>query len=112
MTDIVELPATALSALVEAGERPVLLDVREPWEVAHASTRPEGVDVVAIPMGEIVRRLAELDATRATVCLCHHGMRSRQVAQYLASRGFERVYNLSGGIDAWSTQVDPAVPRY
>lgn len=112
MTTVVELPAAGLAGLAAAGPRPLLLDVREPWEVATASLRADGVDVAAIPMGEIVRRLGELDPSRPIVCLCHHGMRSLQVASFLASRGFDPVYNLSGGIDAWSIEVDPGVPRY
>lgn len=109
---VIELPARELAGLCARGPRPVLLDVREPWEVSTARAAPDGVDLATIPMGEIVRRVGELDPARPTVCLCHHGMRSLQVARFLASRGFDPVYNLSGGIDAWSTQVDPGVPRY
>ena len=63
-------------------------------------------------MGEIPTRLIELDPEADLVVVCHHGMRSAQVAQYLARSGFERVSNLSGGIDEWSATVDPATPRY
>jgi rhodanese-related sulfurtransferase len=62
-------------------------------------------------MGDIPSRLTELDPDRETVVVCHHGVRSAQVAMYLASMGFEHVLNLSGGIDAWS-DADPTTPRY
>ncbi len=95
---------------------PVVLDVREPWEVQTASVREEGFKLVHIPMREISGRLAELQGTHGTrqpiACLCHHGMRSLQVVQYLMQGGFTQVVNLQGGIDAWSQQVDPSVPRY
>jgi rhodanese-related sulfurtransferase len=87
---------------------PVLLDVRDAWEVAHASIP----GVVAIPMGQIPGRVDELEPDRAVVCVCHHGMRSMQVAMFLERRGFTDVWNLSGGIDAWSRQVDPSCPIY
>ena len=87
---------------------PLLLDVREPWEVAIASL--PGAN--PIPMGRIVAEAGTLDASRPVVCVCHHGMRSMQVAVYLARRGFDDVWNLTGGIDAWARQVDPACPTY
>src|SRR5215203_3179912 len=88
---------------------PVVLDVREPWELQTASVREDGFRLVHIPMGEIPGRLAELEdlhekAGGAIACLCHHGMRSLQVANYLAQNGFTGVVNLQGGIDAWSKQ--------
>lgn len=85
-----------------------LLDVREAWEVATAHV--EGS--IQLPMGQVPSRLAELDPNAPLVVMCHGGMRSLQVAQYLTEQGFAEVYNLSGGIDAWSQEVDPAVPRY
>jgi rhodanese-related sulfurtransferase len=89
-------------------DAPVVLDVREPWEVQRASLP----DVLAIPMGSLVASLDRLDPDRSTVCLCHHGARSMQVALYLERQGFRDVINLTGGIHAWSEQVDPAVPTY
>jgi rhodanese-related sulfurtransferase len=65
-----------------------------------------------IPMNEVPGRLAELDAARPVVCICHHGMRSAQVVAFLERQGFDAVYNLAGGSDAWSAQVDAGVPRY
>jgi rhodanese-related sulfurtransferase len=95
---------------------PVVLDVREAWELQTASVRPDGFRLVHIPMREIPARIAELqrtgDADQPIACLCHHGMRSLQVANYLEQSGFTGVVNLQGGIDAWSRQVDPSVPVY
>ena len=87
---------------------PVILDVRERWEAARASLP----DSTLIPMNEIPARAEELDPERPLVCLCHHGARSLSVALFLEKQGFEQVYNLTGGIDAWSALIDPAVPRY
>jgi rhodanese-related sulfurtransferase len=88
--------------------RPGLLDVREPWELERCVI--EGS--VAIPMGEIPQRVGDLDPGRDWVVVCHHGMRSLQVALFLERNGFQRMHNLRGGIDAWAAQVDPAMPRY
>jgi len=97
----------------QAAHGPVtVLDVREPWELATASVTPEGFSLVAIPMGEIPARLAELDSSQPVACLCHHGARSLRVAQFLVQNGFEHVANISGGIDAWSQSRDPSIPRY
>ncbi|HXQ21155.1 MAG TPA: rhodanese-like domain-containing protein [Candidatus Acidoferrales bacterium] len=86
----------------------VLLDVREPEELAVASIQ----GAMHIPMGDVPRRFHELDPERQIVVFCHHGIRSASVVQFLAQRDFERVVNLAGGIDAWSRIVDPSVPRY
>ena len=91
---------------------PVLLDVREPWEVQTASVTPQGFTLVAIPMNEIPARVSELDPAQRIACLCHHGARSQRVAAFLAQNGFADVANIAGGIDAWSSQHDPSVPRY
>ncbi|MCX7272440.1 MAG: rhodanese-like domain-containing protein [Burkholderiales bacterium] len=97
-----------LSALLSQAVPPVVLDVREPWEIATASLKGS----VMIPMHEITTRLSELSTTQPIVCLCHHGMRSLQVAMFLERNGFETVYNLAGGINAWSLDIDPTVPTY
>lgn len=92
-----------------AGEdaKPQLIDVREPWEVATA--RIEGA--VNIPMQQIPGRLNEIE-DGPVVTICHHGMRSYQVGLFLENAGLGPVYNLTGGVDAWSLTVDPDVPRY
>ena len=89
-------------------EKPVLLDVREPWEWQTA--RIEGAQ--HIPMREVPARVGEIDRDREVVAICHHGGRSQQVAMFLEKNGFAKVHNLQGGVDAWSRTVDPAVPLY
>jgi rhodanese-related sulfurtransferase len=108
MAELSEIFPRQLKERMQRGDTPLVLDVREPEEVALAPF-PQARH---IPMGEVPSRLAELDPDRETVVLCHHGIRSAQVAGYLARMGFERVLNLTGGIDAWSVSVDPSVPRY
>jgi rhodanese-related sulfurtransferase len=93
--------------------RPVLLDVREPWELQTAAVQPgEGFDLLAIPMGEIPARLADIPQDRPVACMCHHGARSQRVAEFLAQNGYSSLANIAGGIDAWSSQVDAKVPHY
>lgn len=91
---------------------PVVLDVREPWEVQLASVKPDGFSLVTIPMSTLPSRIGELSADQPIACLCHHGGRSAQVAFFLKNQGFDDVVNLSGGIHAWADEVDPTVPRY
>ncbi|QHE87328.1 rhodanese-like domain-containing protein [Hydrogenophaga sp. BPS33] len=91
---------------------PVVLDVREPWELQTASVKPEGFELVAMPMRSVPARVAELDRDRPIACLCHHGARSAQVVQFLEGQGFTHVVNIHGGIHAWSAERDPGVPVY
>ncbi len=91
---------------------PIVLDVREPWEVQTASVRPDGFELRHVPMATIPLRLAELPRECPIACLCHHGGRSAQVAYYLQRQGFEDVVNIAGGIHAWAQEVDPSVPQY
>jgi rhodanese-related sulfurtransferase len=108
-----DVPAWLQSEAAASGAgQAIVLDVREAWEVQTASIRPHGYALVAIPMGELPGRLAELDPTRSVACLCHHGARSLRVAAFLEHNGFERLANITGGIDAWSHENDPTVPRY
>lgn len=88
--------------------RPLLLDVREPWEFDRC--RIDGA--INVPMQTIAQRLAEFNGAAPIVAICHHGMRSYQVAAFLEREGFDELYNLSGGVAAWADQVDPAMPRY
>ncbi len=107
MPELAEIDPIELKRRIGKGDEPLILDVREPWEITAASIS----GTVNIPMGDIPSRLAELDPDRETIVMCHHGVRSAQVAMYLARSGFEHVLNLAGGIDAWS-EIDPSVPRY
>ena len=102
-----------LQALPSQGlERALVLDVREPWELQTASVQTDGFDVLHIPMREIPPRLGELPQDRPIAILCHHGVRSMQVAHFLAGHGFEQLVNIAGGIDAWSRERDASVPEY
>lgn len=105
-------PADLDAWLAAQGRPGIVLDVREPVELRAASVTPQGFALVTIPMQEIPARLGELDPATPVACLCHHGMRSLRVAMYLAQNGFQTVANISGGIDAWSHERDPSVPRY
>lgn len=96
------------SRLADGREPPLLLDVREPWEFDIC--RIDGARL--LPMSEIVASLDELDQARETVVICHHGIRSLQVALYMEHRGFSQVINLRGGVSAWAQEVDPAMPTY
>lgn len=88
--------------------QPVLLDVREAWERAICSLPGS----VHMPIGAVPARADELDAAAETVVVCHHGARSAQVAAFLERRGFARLYNLAGGVNAWARRVDPSMATY
>jgi rhodanese-related sulfurtransferase len=103
-----EISATELKARRDRGEKPLVLDVREAWELQLASIP----DVVHVPMNEVPARLAEFAKDAETIVMCHAGGRSMRVANYLAGQGFTNVANLAGGISAWSEMVDATVPRY
>lgn len=96
-----------LKEKLDAGERPLLLDVRQPWE--FETSRIEG-STLASP-SELPDVIPALDRKEDTVVVCHHGVRSAHVARILQQTGFERVFNLEGGLDAYS-EVDGSVPRY
>ena len=87
---------------------PVILDVREKWEydICHIENS------VHIPMGQITERKDDLNNNDMIIVVCHHGIRSRMVAKYLDANGFTNVINLSGGVDAWSNEVDPSMTKY
>ncbi|HKE45322.1 MAG TPA: rhodanese-like domain-containing protein [Steroidobacteraceae bacterium] len=101
-----EVTPTQFQARRAAGA--LLLDVREDWELKTASVP----DVVHIPMGQIRERLGELDPQRETVVICRSGRRSLEVARFLEQQGFRSVANLTGGILAWSRELDPSIPEY
>ncbi len=111
MPVVPELTPTEFCARWPADERGtgvVLLDVREHDELEAAAV----VEARHIPMREIPGRLAELDRAVPLVVMCHSGGRSKRVAEFLLGNGFTQVFSLRGGIDAWSTEIDPQVPRY
>ena len=103
-----EITPSELKARLDGPQPPVLLDVREDPELALARIEA----ALHIPMSTVASRLDELDPGAPTVVMCHHGGRSLQVALFLQRSGFGEVSNLQGGIDGWSREVDPTVPRY
>lgn len=104
-----QITARQLDALLRSDAPPPrLLDVREGWEVGICRL-PGSTHV---PMRQIPVALAELDADRPIVVICHHGIRSQQVALFLDHRGFRQVINLQGGIDAWAREVDATMATY
>jgi rhodanese-related sulfurtransferase len=86
-----------------------LLDVREDWETQLA---PVPAEILHIPMAQVAARLGEIDQTKDTVVICRSGGRSQQIATYLDAQGFASVFNLTGGILAWSRDLDPKIPQY
>jgi rhodanese-related sulfurtransferase len=105
---VIEITVDELKRRRDAGEDLVLLDVREPDEIATASIPW----ATTIPMREIPARIGEIARDKPLIVMCHHGGRSERVASFLAANGYDNAVNLAGGIDAWSTSVDPTVPRY
>lgn len=103
-----EITPAELSARLATGNAIQLLDVREPHEHAYARIG----DARLIPLRALPSRVAELDRAADLVVYCHHGVRSARAVEFLRHNGFDRVRNLAGGIDRWSTDVDPTVPRY
>ncbi|HEX4285875.1 MAG TPA: rhodanese-like domain-containing protein [Terracidiphilus sp.] len=103
-----EISATDAAALLEQ-KKVHFIDVREPWEVATAH-----IDGAAtMPMGDVPARAhQELDPDQHIVVFCHAGVRSMNVTVWLRNQGFEQAQSMRGGINAWSAEVDPSVPRY
>ena len=107
MNDLEITPAEA-KAHLQRGQGVLLIDVREPWE--YDLCRIPGAKL--IPMGSIPANLQALDTDDEVICYCHHGIRSMDVAVWLRGQGVERARSLAGGIDRWSAEIDPSVPRY
>lgn len=93
---------------LEQGDDLILLDIREPFEYEICRLP----NATLIPMGEVPIRLTELSKERPLVVYCHAGVRSARVVAWLRRQGFDNAQNLAGGIDAWSCEIDPYVPRY
>ena len=103
-----EISASEAATLIKDGKSRII-DVREPWEFATAHI--EGS--LLMPMGEVPSRAnSELDPDERLLLMCHHGIRSMNVTVWLRNQGFDQAQSIRGGIDAWSAEVDPAVPRY
>jgi rhodanese-related sulfurtransferase len=107
MSDLEILPSEVKQKL-DRGQKLLLVDVREPHE--YAICHIEGA--VLIPMGTIPANLQKLDTDEDVICFCHHGMRSMDVANWLRAQGVKSAKSMAGGIDRWSLEIDPRVPRY
>ena len=103
-----EITVQELKSRRDQGEDPLVIDVREDWELQLASIP----GVVHVPMSEVPARLGEFARDAQIIVMCHAGGRSMRVAQFLANQGFTNVANLSGGISAWSRFIDATVPQY
>jgi len=104
-----EISSGKVNTMLKQGEKFTLLDVREPWELEKA--RIEGREI--IQMGEIPARAnQELDPEERIVVICHHGVRSLSVTNWLRQQGFDKTQSIRGGIDGWARTVDPKIPLY
>lgn len=102
------LSPSDVAALLAGESPPQIIDVREPWE--HDIAHLEGSEL--IPLSSLPLRVSELDPSARYALLCHHGMRSEMAANWLQQQGFTQLINIAGGIDAWSVEVNPSLPRY
>jgi rhodanese-related sulfurtransferase len=105
---IEEISPSDAKKLIDENKEIKLLDVRERWEynISHIQNS------ILIPLSEFNSRFNELNPDDNIIVVCHHGVRSYRVTEFLLSKGFKKVKNLQGGIDAWSQQVDPSIPLY
>lgn len=105
-----ELDALELKELIDAGKKPILMDVRDLAE--HAMSNLADLGAVSLPMEELEERLSEIDIETSTVLFCRTGRRSMEAVEFLHSRGYVRTLNLTGGINGWARDVDPSLPIY
>ena len=94
--------------LAQSDNKPILLDVREPWEFEYCSIK----DSILIPMGELASKIETLDPLKEVIMICHHGIRSRQMGYYMEQVGFKNITNLGGGVERWAKDVEPEMQRY
>lgn len=101
-------PEQLKERMAQSDNPPVLIDVREDWEfeICHIDGSRH------LPMSQVVANMDSLDKDAETVVICHHGIRSQQVAQYLHGQGFSNIYNLDGGIEAWADNIEPDMKKY
>jgi molybdopterin/thiamine biosynthesis adenylyltransferase/rhodanese-related sulfurtransferase len=105
--NVPEITPRELKARLERGDDLFILDVREPHEYQICN-----LGGYLLPLGDLSRRVNELDSSREIVAHCRSGKRSAEAAEFLRKAGFRKVLNLKGGILAWSDEVDPTVPKY
>ena len=106
-TGIPEITPHELKARLDRGDDIFILDVREPHEYQICNLHGH-----LIPLGDLPKRASELDTSREIVAHCRSGKRSADAVQFLQQAGFRKIWNLKGGILAWSDEVDPSVPKY
>jgi rhodanese-related sulfurtransferase len=106
--DDIEISPRKVRQMRDRGEKFLLVDVREPWE--HDAARIE--DSLLIPLREIPANASRLAGMGSIVLYCHHGIRSLDAAEWLRSQGIDAAWSMAGGIERWSAEVDPKVPRY
>ena len=104
----IEITPREVRAMFDRGDKFMFVDVREKWE--FETSRIEGSEL--IPLREVPANLGRLEDAEQIVVFCHHGMRSLDAAAWLRSQGVANVRSMAGGIDRWSAEVDPKVPRY
>lgn len=103
-----EIDPKSVKEMLDRGEVLLFVDVREPWE--HETSRVEGATL--IPLRQIPSSLARFQSAKQIVVFCHHGTRSMNAVTWLRSQGVQNARSMAGGIDRWSVEVDPQVPRY
>lgn len=105
---VIQISVKELQEKLTRDVKPLLLDVREENEFKYAHIKGS----LNIPLNQIPQRIKEIDKDVESIVICHHGMRSQQAASFLDKSGYRQIYNLSGGIDAWSVECDSTVLRY
>ena len=110
MEEIPEIDVRELKRRLDQGDPLTLIDVREPGEWDIGNLEPYGAKL--IPMGELEQRMAEIDPADEVVLYCRSGARSGRVLEYMRGQGYDRLWNLKGGMLAWSDQIDPSIPKY
>ena len=108
--DVPEMTVSELKERLDRGDRLALVDVREPQEWELGNLGDHGARL--IPLGELADRVEEIDAGEEVVVICRSGNRSGRAAGFLRARGYDRVWNLEGGMLAWSDEIDPSIPKY
>jgi rhodanese-related sulfurtransferase len=106
--DDLEITPGDVKARLDRGEKLILVDVREQWE--YELCRIEGARLV--PLGALAASLQTLPDVEEVICYCHHGMRSLDAAAWLRFQGIEKAKSMAGGIERWSLEIDPNIPRY
>ena len=106
--DDIQIEPRDVKQRLDRGEKFLFVDVREPWE--HQTTKIDGANL--IPLGQIPGSLTEIETAGDVILFCHHGMRSLDAAAWLRAQGVTGARSMNGGIDRWSVEIDPNVPRY